>query len=199
MSDYETHVWEFWKDPVSCLIGCCCPCVLYGMTAERVHGGEMVEHCLWHFGSACVCMCGVKSGPTRQAIRKQYNLDNEILGGMKNPLFPDQAWGEDCALESIPYLGTCALCQDYREINRRNPTSPIDPRPASAFVDDLKTIGGKKAPAPATQAPPSQEMGKGGDGAKPQAGDAAKPQEGGQPSKTDSPAAPPVVEAPPAP
>ena len=82
--------------------------VLYGMTAEKVHGpqGSMPMHCLKFFLYNFICACGLVSGPTRRAIRDEYKL----------PIAPQflESQGEnaDCLTGTIPCVACFALCQD---------------------------------------------------------------------------------------
>jgi len=120
--------------------------VLYGSVAERVHGGDQVNHCLKFYLYSCVCLCGLVSGPTRKAIRDSYDL----------PVSPDFLEGEnaDCLTGTIPCVNCFALCQDAREVNHRNPTAPLKPQAFDWGIQSEPT-----APAP-TAAPATEEMSK---------------------------------------
>lgn len=122
--------------------------VLYGQTAEKVHGGDMVNHCLKFYLYSCFCGCGLVTGPTRKAIRKTYGLPIQ-------PAFLAEQSQADCLTGTIPCVNCFALCQDAREINNRNPASPIKPEVFNWGIpadDDA-------APA-ATAAPAQQEIAK---------------------------------------
>ena len=95
--------------------------VLYGQFAEKVHGGQLVNHCLKFWLYSCICACGFVSGPTRRAIRETYSLPVEpgFLSGQGN--------NADCLTGTIPCVNCLALCQDAREVNSRGVSSPIKP------------------------------------------------------------------------
>lgn len=121
--------------------------MLYGQSAEKVHGGDMVNHCLKYFLYSFICACGLVHGPTRTDIRETYGL----------PIQPDflesQGSSADCITATIPYISNCALCQEAREINARGVVSPIKP------VDFVwGPVTSTSAPAVTTEAPAQAEM-----------------------------------------
>ena len=116
MLPHACHSLRYLPDPG--LIGCYLPCVLHGMTAQKVHGGDFVNHCLKFYLYSCCCACGLVSGPTRQKVRNYYGL----------PQKPDALGScDDCLLNTIPYLNCLILCQTANEVKSRNITSPIAP------------------------------------------------------------------------
>lgn len=98
-----------------------------------------VNHCLKFYLYSCICACGLVSGPTRQAIRQTYDMpvDPACLGD-----------GEmvDCVTHTVPVVNRFAWCQESREINARNPSSPINPIPFNW------------GPTPSPTSPPAQAV-----------------------------------------
>lgn len=137
-------------DPATCLIGYLAPCVLYGQTAEKVQGGEFLNHCLKYYLYSCICLCGLVAGPTRQKLRSHYKLVQtpECL-----------ATQDDCIVTSIPCVGICTNCQETRELAARGvvASAPLDPTEFNwnAFAPEITAAA---APTVATQAPAAQEM-----------------------------------------
>jgi len=128
-------------------MGYCLPCVLYGQNAERVHGGDMVNHCLKFWLYSCICACGLVTGPTRKAVRDTYGLP------VQPSFLEEQGGNADCLTGTIPCVNCFALCQDAREVNMRNPTAPINP------IEFSWAPVSSGAPAPTT-APAQAEMAK---------------------------------------
>lgn len=137
----------------------CCPSkpatlalagVLYAQTAEKVHGGDVVSHCLKFYLYSCICACGFVSGPTRKALREEYDLP------VQPGFLAAQGANADCMTGTIPCVNCFALCQDAREANTRNITTPIykvDPFEWAPLADRPTP-----AAAVATQAPAQPAM-----------------------------------------
>lgn len=109
-------------DPATFLITCCCPCVTYGMTATKVHGGSCVSHALACYLSACCGLQGLFAGPTRKAIRQGYKL----------PQVPRYLGSDDPSDFLVHVLGiiSCfALCQEANEVKARNTSAPLGESP----------------------------------------------------------------------
>ncbi|KAG7667466.1 hypothetical protein KSW81_001174 [Nannochloris sp. 'desiccata'] len=132
---------EVGEDPIGALIGYCLPCVVYGQTAEKVHGGDMLY--------SCICACGLVAGPTRKAIRDAYQLPI-------SPEFLKEQDRADCITYTIPCVNCFAVCQDAREVYYRNPAGPLKPE---EFNWGVSTEAPSAAGA-ATTAPAQVEMAK---------------------------------------
>jgi len=109
-------------DMQSCLIGFCCPCVLFGKNVEFLEGRSWTGPCLVHFllwsvvtgiccsiteGSLVGLLCSLVSCYAcgyRRAVRAKYNLEEAPCGDFAIHLF--------CHM--------CAICQEYREIHERS-------------------------------------------------------------------------------
>ncbi|CAN1247779.1 Protein PLANT CADMIUM RESISTANCE 10 [Linum perenne] len=108
-------------DMPSCLIGCLCPCYLFGKNAEYLGSGTFIGSCVTHFilwsivNSVCFCMSdGLLLGipgcfvacyacSYRKALREKYKLEEAPCNDLVTHFF--------CHL--------CANCQEYREIRER--------------------------------------------------------------------------------
>ncbi|CAN1732107.1 Protein PLANT CADMIUM RESISTANCE 10, partial [Linum perenne] len=103
------------------LIGCLCPCYLFGKNAEYLGSGTFIGSCVTHFilwsivNSVCFCMSdGLLLGipgcfvacyacSYRKALREKYKLEEAPCNDLVTHFF--------CHL--------CANCQEYREIRER--------------------------------------------------------------------------------
>lgn len=145
--------------PTTFIFGSCCQngdpfsptntrsCILYGSIAEKVHGHDQIQACLKFWLYSFICLCGLVSGPTRQAIRSQYDLP------ISPEFLKDQGENADCITGTIPFVNCFALCQDAREINSRNPGAPIKP-------SEFDWVPSKNDAPAATTAPAQAEMAK---------------------------------------
>ncbi|CAJ2654113.1 unnamed protein product [Trifolium pratense] len=107
----RTHQWSTGlcrclDDPGICLVTCFCPCITFGLIAERVDKGNSTCTCdgtiygalLAVTGLACLYSCYYRS-----KLRAQYDLP--------------EAPCMDCLVHFC--CETCALCQEYRELKNR--------------------------------------------------------------------------------
>jgi Cys-rich protein (TIGR01571 family) len=121
------------------------PCVLYGVTAEKVHGGDTVMHALKFYLYSCICACGMVSGPTRWQLRKKYGLEQQ-------PTF--LATVDDCIVSTVPCVNCLTLCQTANEVDSRGLTSSAAIAPeefdwAPKMWKDATPVAAAPAAAPA--------------------------------------------------
>lgn len=126
-----------------CLLTYCCPCVTYGMDAQKVHGGDCVMHALKYYLYACFCGCGLVAGPTRYQLRSKYGLPQkpDCLAGTGDA-------NTDCIVHTVPCVACFAHCQEYAELNTRGVTIDAPIAPADFTWGPLPAT-----PVPATPAP----------------------------------------------
>ncbi|XP_030503335.2 cell number regulator 1 [Cannabis sativa] len=102
---WTTRLSYCFDDPANCVITCFCPCITFGQIAEIVNRGSTscVENALLYgvvsmSGLGCLYSCLYRS-----RLRVQYDLEEEPCS--------------DCLVHFC--CETCALCQEYRELNNR--------------------------------------------------------------------------------
>jgi len=104
--EWSTGLCHCESDMTICLLGCVCPCILFGKVAEKLDGD--VTHCLtaaivWYILQqftfcGCIYSCGY-----RRKLRAKYNLPEKPL--------------PDCLVHFLCW--PCAFCQEYRELHVR--------------------------------------------------------------------------------
>jgi len=86
----------------TCLIGCVCPCFLFGQNAEQVDGSNKITMCIaYAILSGCYAQCLLHK-PKRQTLRGAYNLEEK----------PNDLLTTCCC-------SPCANCQEAREMKLR--------------------------------------------------------------------------------
>jgi len=104
--EWSTGLCHCGADITICLLGCFCPCFLFGKVAEELD--RHVTHCLaaaavWYIlqqftSCGCIYSCGY-----RRKLRAIYNLPEKPL--------------PDCLVHYLCWH--CAFCQEYRELQIR--------------------------------------------------------------------------------
>ncbi|PON63384.1 PLAC8 motif-containing protein [Trema orientale] len=104
-NSWTTRLSHCFDDPANCLVTCFCPCITFGQIAEIVNRGSTtcVENAVLYglvsmTGFACLYSCMYRS-----RLRVQYDLEEQPCA--------------DCLVHFC--CETCALCQEYRELNNR--------------------------------------------------------------------------------
>ncbi|MCO5576465.1 hypothetical protein L7F22_030275 [Adiantum nelumboides] len=94
------------SDPTVCLIGWCCPCVLFGKIAEHLDDGAtscVAAATVWYILQQFTACGWIYSHGYRDKLRSRYDLK-------RRP-------GCDCIVHCCCW--PCAFCQEYREIEIR--------------------------------------------------------------------------------
>ncbi|XP_050210911.1 cell number regulator 2-like [Mercurialis annua] len=105
--EWSTGLCHCCDDPANCVITCFCPCITFGQIAEIVNRGSTscaesgAIYALFMAlgGFACLYSCFYRS-----KMRGQYDLE--------------EAPCVDCLVHFC--CETCALCQEYRELNKKH-------------------------------------------------------------------------------
>ncbi|XP_060200919.1 protein PLANT CADMIUM RESISTANCE 3-like [Lycium barbarum] len=103
---WSTGLFDCCYDVPNCFITWFCPCITFGRIAEIVDQGtpSCCASGALYFLIQAFTGCGfIYSSFYRTKIRKQYNLSESASG--------------DCLLHLC--CGSCALCQEYRELKHR--------------------------------------------------------------------------------
>eukprot|EP01018_Ginkgo_biloba_P002815 Gb_25696 [translate_table: standard] len=104
--EWSTGLCHCGADMPICLLGCCCPCILFGKVAEKADGGMtscLTATVVWYILQQ-VTSCGcIYSFGFRRKLRARYNLPEKPL--------------PDCLVHYLCW--PCAFCQEYREFNVR--------------------------------------------------------------------------------
>ncbi|KAI5067711.1 hypothetical protein GOP47_0018239 [Adiantum capillus-veneris] len=94
------------SDPTVCLLGCCCPCVLFGKVVEHLDDGAtscVAAATVWYILQQFTSCGWLYSYGYRDKLRSRY--------GMK------RRPGCDCIVHCCCW--PCAFCQEYREVQIR--------------------------------------------------------------------------------
>jgi len=91
----------------SCCLGCCCPCIQYGMNVERLEGpgSSCVGHCCLYYICLQIGCCCCVHGPKRTQLRAKFGL-------------VENCSNDCCATCFCPCL---AMTQEWREMVARDP------------------------------------------------------------------------------
>jgi len=85
-----------------CCVTCMCPCIQYGLNAEKLDGSSCVTNAL------LLMFCGwlpcFVQGPRRKLLRQRYGLQEDCPDFLIHCLCP-----------------LCAICQEAREMQNRGP------------------------------------------------------------------------------
>lgn len=103
---WNTRLCGCCSDPAICLLGCCCPCILFGKIAEDLDEGatSCVAACtIWYLLQQFTACGWIYSHGYRNKLRSRYGL-------ARRP-------GCDCIVHFCCWH--CAFCQEYREIRIR--------------------------------------------------------------------------------
>jgi len=95
--EWKVGNFECLKNPPICLLGCCCPCILGWLNAEKL-GMNPLLGCL---GMYCFPMVVA----FRKKTREKFGIGGDIL---------------DDVIMAGPILGNLSLCQVYNEVDERN-------------------------------------------------------------------------------
>lgn len=101
-SSFKSGICGCFSDMRVCLMGCACPCLLYGDNYHRIHGQGSCGSCLIY--GFCPCLAFIFAGENRTHLRVKYNLHEEPMS--------------DCCLHC--WCSSCALCQEAREMKSRS-------------------------------------------------------------------------------
>ncbi|XP_015580023.1 protein PLANT CADMIUM RESISTANCE 3-like [Ricinus communis] len=102
---WSTGLCDCFSDRRTCLMSCCCPCVIFGRITEIVNKGKISNATSGVLYVALSCLVGpcLYSAPIRSKLRNEYNVKGTR--------------GQDCLVHC--FCEPCALTQEYRELQSR--------------------------------------------------------------------------------
>jgi Cys-rich protein (TIGR01571 family) len=98
---YKSGFFTCYEDPVTCCATCCCSCLVVGHAVGKVNktGFDLVS---------CFCS-GIGAYRLRRAVQKMFNIQES----------------EDASTVAIGLCGSCAVCQDVRELHAHGAVEPL--------------------------------------------------------------------------
>ena len=102
MSQWNSGLFDCFDDVPQCLLGCLCPCYLFGQNAEQIDGSNKITQCVL-YGLLSYCYLGIiLHKPQRENLRTAYNLEEK----------PNDILTTCCC-------SACANCQEAKELKAR--------------------------------------------------------------------------------
>ncbi|CAF3008025.1 unnamed protein product [Rotaria socialis] len=110
MAQWKSGLCSCFDDMSTCLLGCICPCYLFGQNAEQIDGSNKITTCIIYALLAGCHICCFVQKPKRAALRGAYGIEeapNDLL--------------VTC------FCSACGICQEARELRERGakPGVPI--------------------------------------------------------------------------
>ncbi|KAL2826702.1 PLAC8 family-domain-containing protein [Aspergillus cavernicola] len=128
--NWSYSFWQFWTPLDTCLMGWCCPCILFGKTQARIEDPSLAnyspinDNCLIWCGLSCCAASFLIQTKKRDELRKKYGITETHLerllkmdeGDVKKKHNVEGSLVEDC-------LGAfccrcCGLVQEEKEVVR---------------------------------------------------------------------------------
>ncbi|KAL4962049.1 PLAC8 family protein [Aspergillus stella-maris] len=128
--NWSYSFWEFWTPIDICLMGWCCPCILFGKTQARIEDPSLAnyspvnENCLIWCGLYCCSLNFLIQTKKRDELRKKYGINEthlERLFNMESGEIERKHGVEGSMVEDC--LGAfccpcCGLVQEEKEVLR---------------------------------------------------------------------------------
>ncbi|KAB8217302.1 PLAC8 family-domain-containing protein [Aspergillus novoparasiticus] len=125
LNKWSHSIWGCCSPTRICLLGCCCPCFLYGKTQSRLNDPALQEHtylngdcCLYTVTQSCGLHCLILARK-RTDLRKRYRLSGGVCGDCL------QAW---CC-------SSCVLIQHEKEIEKQCRTLTYQQPPTMIYPE----------------------------------------------------------------
>ncbi|KAL2809131.1 hypothetical protein BJX63DRAFT_435442 [Aspergillus granulosus] len=126
--NWSYSFWEFWTPIDTCLMGWCCPCILFGKTQSRLEDPSLSnyspinDNCLIWCGLNCCGASFLIRTKKRDELRKRYNITETHLervlkmepGTIKTKHGVEGSLVEDC-LGSF-FCPCCGVVQEEKEV-----------------------------------------------------------------------------------
>ncbi|OLL26736.1 Cell number regulator 10 [Neolecta irregularis DAH-3] len=140
--EWQNELCGCFDDMTICLLGCCCPCIVYGQTRYRLHNPNeahlepaVTGSCAaWFALEYCTGCAWILNCLNRGDVRRQYNIRGTT--------------GLDCCISF--FCGGCAICQEYKEVrDRENARLAAEGSAGYAAQQPMTYTAPPTAPAPA--------------------------------------------------